>query len=37
MEPLDENDCGFYSVDGELVKAHPIGVEVKPSLGKFVY
>lgn len=37
MEPLDTNDCGFYSVDGELVKAHPIEVEVKPSLGRFVY
>jgi len=37
VEPLDDSDCGFYSIDGELVKAHPIQVDVQPSMGRFVY
>lgn len=37
VEPLDDSDCGFYSIDGELVKAHPIKVDVQPSMGRFVY
>jgi hypothetical protein len=37
VEPLGESDCGHYSIDGELVKAHPIKVEVQPSMGRFVY
>jgi sphingosine kinase len=37
MEPLDDSDCGFYSIDGELVKAHPITIEAQPGMGRFVY
>jgi len=37
LQPLDPNDDSFYSIDGELMKAHPIMVEVQPSMGRFVY
>jgi len=37
LQPLDPNDNSSFSIDGELMEAQPIMVEVQPSMGRFVY